>query len=148
VTLKANKGEERLLVCQRAEHPDYAEQHRLQLDRLYYLELFKKPILQMVEPLPIDNVKNMFQKAKSDIERQLMNNKSICDFLEVKQETTGKRKANSEQNQKTKKNEKTSKKRRAVQQTLLGSPAKEVQRKIKRKKVPQKTHSLNLFLEK
>jgi DNA polymerase elongation subunit (family B) len=136
VTLQGNER----LVCQRAEHSDYAEQHGLQLDRLYYLELFRKPMLQMVEPLPLDDVERMFDKAKSEIERQVMKNTSMVDFLEPQAGSCSTYKPQ-------RRCQKGKSKKRSLQQTLFGLPVKKVKVITKKKKVESKTQALTLFLE-
>ncbi len=68
-------------ISQRAEQPSYAQSQGMPLDRVYYTESLRTPVLKIMELLPVPSVEELFANTICELARQRAGLPQLTDFF-------------------------------------------------------------------
>lgn len=70
-------------ISQRAEQPSYAQANAIPLDRVYYTNSMRTPVLKIMDVLPVPPVDELFSRTIAELERQRAGMSQLTDFFEM-----------------------------------------------------------------
>lgn len=70
-------------ISQRAEQPSYAQANAIPLDRIYYTNSMRTPVLKIMDVLPVPPVDELFSKTIAELERQRAGMAQLTDFFDM-----------------------------------------------------------------
>ena len=70
-------------ISQRAEQPSYAQANAIPLDRVYYTNSMRTPVLKIMDVLPVPPVDELFSRTIAELERQRAGMAQLTDFFDM-----------------------------------------------------------------